>query len=434
MSLLVQKYGGTSVGDPARIRAVAERVLASRADGNTVVVVVSAMGGATDALLALSRTLSGTPDQRELDVLLSTGEQTSAAALALALRDMGVPARSFTGRDAGIVTDGVHGRARIVDVVPASLGKSLDAGVVPVVTGFQGAAGQTQELTTLGRGGSDTTAVAIAAALRATACEIYTDVEGVFTADPRHVPAARKITHLSYEEMAEMAASGAKVLAHSSVEYASSHRVPVHVRSSVGTGEGTWVSCQRDDGTLGALADRFMVTGLAHQVGQLRCRLRGVGPAALATVFATLAETALPLDMVSYRTGDESVADPSLMFTVQAADQHDVVEALGELQRLGGFAGCEWSGPVGKVSLVGRGLSTHPAAVSRALDVLREQGIVLEDMAVYARRVSVTCREEDVVAAVSQLHEAFVAQPEATRRQVIAVGPHAPRPITSAVR
>lgn len=408
MSLLVQKFGGTSVADPDKIRRVAQRIAATRAEGHAVVAVVSAMSGATDALISLYRSLSGLPENREFDLLLSTGEQASAAALAIALHEMGVDARSLSGRDAGILTDGVHSRARIVEVVPNLVRKHVDDGIVPVVTGFQGISGSTGELTTLGRGGSDTTAVALAAALGATACEIYTDVEGVFTADPRYVQAARKVDHLTYEEMSELAASGAKVLAHSSVEYASTHRVPVHVRSSTEEVEGTWVSDQFCGDPLDVRGERLVAAGVAHQIGQLRCRLHGVEPGAVGTVFGALADAALPLDMVSYRTGESNASGSSLLFTVQASDRHQVTQILNALERAGAFAGCEWSGPIGKVSLVGRGLSAHPRALSLMLDALRVRGIVPGDMAVFNRRISVTCREEEVFTAVCELHEVFL--------------------------
>jgi aspartate kinase len=408
MSLLVQKFGGTSVNDPDKIRRVAQRIAAARAEGYAIVAVVSAMGGTTDALISLSHSLSDMPDERELDLLLSTGEQASAAALAIALREADVDARSFSGRDAGILTDGVHGRARIVDVVPNSVRECVDAGIVPVTTGFQGVSRHTGELTTLGRGGSDTTAVALAAALRAAACEIYTDVEGVFTADPRHVQSARKIDHLTYEEMSELAASGAKVLASSSVEYASTHRVPVHVRSSADEVEGTWVTGQCDGDPLEMLGERFVASGIAHQTNQLRCQLHDVAPGAMGTVFGTLADAALPVDMVSYRTREGNASGSSLLFTVQASDQHQVTHVLSSLERSGAFAGCEWSGPIGKVSMVGRGFSAHPRALALVLDALRARGIALGDMAVSNPRISVTCREDEVLTAVGGLHEVFL--------------------------
>ncbi|MFD2350843.1 aspartate kinase [Nonomuraea ferruginea] len=269
MDLVIQKYGGTSLGDAGKIRRVARRIAA--ADGS-VVAVVSAMGRTTNSMIELARDLTDTPHARELDLLLSTGEQASAAALAIALHELGVPARSFSAHDCGIITDGVHGRARIVNVDPVRIRECVQDGHVPVVSGFQGLSADNGELTTLSRGGSDTTAVALAAALRARVCEIFTDVEGVFTADPRHVADARKVDRLFYEDMAELAACGATVLAHPSVEYAGAHRVPVHVRSSTTEAAGTWVTGFRSAAPLDG--ERFTAVGVAHRTGQLRCSAR----------------------------------------------------------------------------------------------------------------------------------------------------------------
>ncbi|MEU4831264.1 aspartate kinase [Streptosporangium sp. NPDC023615] len=425
MNLVVQKYGGTSLGDVSKISHAAQRIAAAN---GSVVAVVSAMGDTTDAMLELARDLTDNPHARELDILLSTGEQASAAALAMALHELGVPARSFNARDGGIITDGVHGQARIVNVNPELIRECLRTGYVPVVTGFQGISAENGELTTLSRGGSDTTAVALAAALRAEVCEILTDVEGVFTADPRHVAEARKLDHLSYEDMAELAASGATVLAHSSVQYASAHRVPLHIRSSTTEAAGTWVTASRpaapQDG------ERFTAVGVAHRTGRLRCRLDGVDPTALTTITTTLADLPLPVDMLDDPAADEPVTgdpvtgdpvtgdpvtgDPatggrSLRFTVKAADRERVDPVLSGLRAAGAFDGCHWSGPLGKVSLVGRGFHAHHPQVRLLPDALRAHGVTVGDMTVRARRISVTCAERDVLGAVARLHRMFLA-------------------------
>lgn len=400
MDLVIQKYGGTSLGDVDKIGHVAKRIAAAQ---GPVVAVVSAMGGTTDAMLGLARELTDNPHARELDLLLSTGEQASAAALAMALHELGVPARSFNARDGGILTDGVHGCANIVTVRPGLIRECVETGYVPVVTGFQGIAAGSGELTTLSRGGSDTTAVALAAALRAEACEIFTDVEGVFTADPRHVADARKLDRLSYEEMAELAAGGAGVLAHSSVELAGAHRVPVHVRSSATDSTGTWVTSgppddPPDDG-------RFAAVGVAHRTGRLRCRLDGVDPAALTTIAAALAELPPPVDVLDHLAAGTGY---SLRFTVDAADRDQVDELLAGLRAAGACAGCHWSPPMGTVSLVGRGFRPHHPQVRLLPDTLRSSGVRVRDLTVRPRRISVTCAEPDVLTAVTRLHGLFL--------------------------
>ncbi|WP_280267341.1 aspartate kinase [Nocardia wallacei] len=406
MSLVVQKYGGTSLGDAHKIRHVARRVAATVRDRQPVVVVVSAMGGTTDTLLALARTLTDDPHPRERDLLLSTGEQTSAAALALALHELGTPARSFTGRDAGITTDGVHARAHITDIDPTALQECLATGIVPVVTGFQGVAADTDEITTLDRGGSDTTAVALAAALGAETCEIYTDVDGVHTADPRHVPGAPTITHLTYEDMSELAANGATVLAHTAVDYAARHHVSLHVRSSATDLDGTRIGTTT--GPTRTVTDRHgTVIAVTHQTNQLRCRLVAVDPTALTTVFIALADTDLPLDMLTYRTGDTS-NPPALQFTVHDHDHGPADHVLSTLARANGLDGHEWSGPIGKLTLVGHGLAT-PRVLSRALNVLRSHRITVEDLSVHPRRISITCPRDATHHALSHLHHAFFA-------------------------
>ncbi|RSM88632.1 aspartate kinase [Kibdelosporangium aridum] len=404
MNLVVQKYGGTSLGDAGKISRAARRIAAEH---RSVVAVVSAMGGTTDSILSLARDLTETPDARELDLLLSTGEQASAAALALALNELGVPARSFNGRDGGITTDGMHGCARIVNVDPVAVRECVEAGVVPVVTGFQGIAVDSGELTTLCRGGSDTTAVALAAALQAEVCEIYTDVEGVFTADPRHVDEARKMDYLSYGDMAELAVSGAEVLAHPSVEYASAHRVPVHVRSSASETCGTWVTSAHLDAPFES--ERFTAVGVAHQTGQLRCRLDEVDPDALTTIAGALADPTLSVDVLNYPTGEVPTTPCSLRFIAHEDHRDQVDEVLAELHGARAFTASHWSGPMGTVSLVGRGFRAHhPRVRPLVLDILKTNRVAVRDMTVHARRISVTCAEHDVLDAVTHLHRTFL--------------------------
>jgi aspartate kinase len=411
MKLVVQKYGGTSLSDPAKINRAARRIAA---EGRSVVVVVSAMGRTTDTMLGLANTLTDSPPARELDLLLSTGEQASAAALAMALDELGVPARSFSGRDGGIITDGVHGSARIVSVDAVRVRECVEAGIVPVVTGFQGIAADSGELTTLCRGGSDTTAVALAAALQAEVCEIYTDVEGVFTADPRHVAEARKVDHLSYGDMAELAASGASVLAHSSVEYASTHRVPIHVRSSATDTAGTWVTGLQAATTLDS--ERFTAVGIAHQTGQVLCRLDGVDPTALTAVAAALADPLLPVDMLDYPADHTPAIACSLRFTVDITDRDQVNGVLADLRAASAFTGFQWAGPMGKVSLVGRGCGTHhPQVQPLLLHTLKTNRVTVRDLAVRAQRIFITCAERDVLNAVTHLHRTFLA-PALTER------------------
>ncbi|MGC5016597.1 aspartate kinase [Streptosporangium sp. DT93] len=404
MNLVVQKYGGTSLGDARKISHAAQRIAAAK---GSVAVVVSAMGGTTDAMLEMAHDLTDNPPARELDILLSTGEQASAAALAMALNELGVPARSFNARDGGIITDGVHGGARIVGVHPELIRECIQSGHVPVLTGFQGIAAESGELTTLSRGGSDTTAVALAAALRAEVCEIFTDVEGVFTADPRHVADARKLDHLTYEDMAELAAGGASVLAHSSVQYASTHRVPLHIRSSTTEAAGTWVTGFRSSAPPDS--ERFTAVGVAHRTGQLRCRLDGIDPGALSTIAAVLADLPLPVDMLEHLDADGPGAGRSLRFVVRAADRDRVDEVLAGLHAAGAFTGCHWSGPLGKVSLVGRGFRDRHPEVHLLADTLGNHGVTVRDMTVRARRISITCAEHDVLDAVKRLHGMFLA-------------------------
>ncbi|MGK5546810.1 aspartate kinase [Streptomyces sp. URMC 127] len=407
-TLLVQKFGGTSLAGPDRIKRAAQRIAAARDEGHQVVAVVSAMGSTTNRLLDLAGKLNGPETGRELDRLLSTGETASAAALALTLNSMGIPARSFSGREAGIVTDGAHGSARIVDVAPAGILEELGAGGVPVVTGFQGVSAEQDVVTTLGRGGSDTTAVALAAALHAGVCEIYTDVDGVYTADPRHVPSARKIEQLDYEAMSELASGGAKVLAHSSVEYAGLHSVPVHVRSSASGAPGTWVSDTTPPAELDGFAERFTVCGVTHAAGQQRYRLGRVSSRTAEDVLAALSGAALTPDMVHFHSDHPTGGTGSLHFTLGGAGHERVAGLLETVSGGLGQSGSLDNRPVAKVSLVGRGLSAHPALVPQALQTLRKGGVAVGGVSVHARRLSVLCPPEEALTAVGLVHLAFL--------------------------
>ncbi|MCR3750111.1 aspartate kinase [Lentzea californiensis] len=403
MNLVVQKYGGTSLCDANKIRHAAQRIAA---EDRYVVAVVSAMGSTTDTMLNLAHDITDSPHARELDVLLSTGERASAAALALALHELGVPARSFSGRDGGILTDGVHGSASIVSVDAVRIRECVHSGIVPVVTGFQGVATDTGELTTLSRGGSDTTAVALAAALGAEVCEIFTDVEGVFTADPRHVAEARKVDHLSYGDMAELAAHGAAVLAHPSVEYARNHRVALHVRPSATHAAGTWVTGSHPIPPDG---ERFTAVGIAHQTGRLCGQLDGVDPVALTAITAALADPVLSAEIVDDATAGSASAARPLRFIAPAANRHEAERVLADLHAAGAFTRRHWSGPMGKVSLVGRGLPAHHNEVRNlVVDTLKTHRTSVQDMTVHSRRISITCAEHDVFNVATQLHRTFL--------------------------
>ena len=401
MALLVQKFGGTSVADVDRIRAVAERVAASRAHGDHVVVVVSAMAGETNRLLALARAIAPAPDDRESDALVSTGEQVTAALAALALQQAGVPARSFLGHQVRIETDNAYGRARIVRVDVERLRETLAAGKVAVVAGFQGVDGE-GSITTLGRGGSDTSAVALAAALEAETCEIYTDVDGVYTSDPRIVPRARKLDRISYDEMLELASLGAKVLQIRSVEFAKRYRVPVHVRSSFNQAEGTWVV--EEDATMNEVS----VAGVAHDRDQAKLTLRQVPdrPGIAARLFGPIARANIVVDMIVQNVSSTSATD--VTFTVPRGD-YEKARALAEgVAREIGAQGVAGELDVAKVSIVGVGMRTHAGIAARMFEVLAAEGINIQMISTSEIKVSVVINERYTELAVRALHDAFI--------------------------
>ncbi len=404
MALVVQKYGGSSVDSAERIKKVAERIVETRNDGNEVVVVVSAMGDTSDELLDLAAAVSSQPHQRELDMLLTAGERISNALVAMAVHDLGVDARSFTGSQAGVITTAAHGRARIIDVTPSRVRQALDQDAVALVAGFQGVAQDTKDVTTLGRGGSDITAVALAAALKADVCEIYTDVDGVYSADPRIVPDARKLDTISYEEMLEMAASGARVLMLRCVEYARRNHVAVHVRSSYSRNSGTMVS-----GSMEALTvEQAMLTGVAHDRSESKITVIGVpdelGKAA--HIFRVIADAELNIDMVLQNIS-HSDRRTDVTFTLPKLDAPVAVKALRAMQSRIGFQDVLCDDHVGKVSLIGAGMRSHPGVTARFCEALAQAGVNIETINTSEIRISVLVRAEQLDDAVRAIHDAF---------------------------
>src|SRR5438445_1005169 len=353
MALVVQKYGGSSVGDAGKIKRVAQRIVDARRGGYDVVVVVSAMGDTTDNLLDLAQQVSPLPPPRELDMLLTSGERISMALLAMAIANLGASARSFTGSQAGVITDSVHGRARIIDVTPGRISEALAAGHIAIVAGFQGVSQDTKDITTLGRGGSDTTAVALAAALDAEVCEIYTDVDGVFSADPRIVPTARRIPRISYEEMLEMAACGAKVLMLRCVEYARRYEVPIHVRSSFTTRPGTWVSGHAQDKSEVTGMEQAIISGVAHDRSEAKITVVGVSDrvGVAARIFRALAEADINVDMIVQNVSGVATGRTDISFTLPRDDGQRAMTTLQRMQDSMGFQSLLYDDRIGKVSL-----------------------------------------------------------------------------------
>jgi aspartate kinase len=402
VGLVVQKFGGTSVADPDRMRRVARHVADTRAGGDGVVVVVSAMGKATDNLLDLARQVSANPSGRELDMLLTTGERISSALLCMALLDLGCDAVSFTGSQVGIITDTSHTKAKILEIKGDRVREAIAQGKVAVVAGFQGVS-TAKEVTTLGRGGSDTTAVALAAALRADSCEIYTDVTGVFSADPRMVPRARKLSWLSFDEMLEMAGAGSKVLALRSVEFARNHGVPIHVRSSFAWEPGTWVS--GDEGR--RAMEEPIISGVVHDVGESKMTLLGVPdrPGVSALLFESLAQANVNVDMIVQNTSVDGTTDIS--FTLPAGD---VAVAQPILERVGaevGAKGVDTDAQIAKLSLVGAGMKTSPGVAARMFRVLADHGVNIEMISTSTIRISVVVERSALDTAIVALHTAF---------------------------
>jgi aspartate kinase len=406
--LIVQKFGGTSVADVDRIRNVAGRIARTRAAGHDVVVVVSAMAGETNRLLALARAIANQPDQRESDALVATGEQVTAALTALALQEAAVAARSFLGHQVRIETDSAHGRARIVRVDVDRLREAIAAGAVAVVAGFQGVDGQ-GSITTLGRGGSDTSAVALAAALEADVCEIYTDVDGVYTSDPRIVPQARKLPRIAYDEMLELASLGAKVLQIRSVEFAKRYRVPVHVRSSFNQAEGTWVV--EEDPSM----EQVSVAGVAHDRDQAKLTVLRVPdrPGVAAHVFGPIARAGIVVDMIIQNASADGTTD--LTFTVPRGDWAQAKALVESTARDIGAQGVTGQTDVAKVSIVGVGMRTHAGIAARMFEVLSAEGINIQMISTSEIKISVVVDEKYTELAVRTLHDAFVGAAGAAR-------------------
>ncbi|HZK48355.1 MAG TPA: aspartate kinase [Thermoleophilia bacterium] len=407
------KFGGTSVADVACVKRVAQRIVDARRAGSPVVAVVSARGDTTDELISMAREISDAPPEREMDMLLSAGERISAALLAMAIHDLGFEAISLTGSQAGIVTDSVHTKAKILDIRPTRVQKALDEGKVVLVAGFQGVSTQTHDVTTLGRGGSDTTAVALAAALGAKVCEIYTDVDGVYTADPRIVPQARKMQSISCEEMLEMAASGAKVLMLRSVEFARRYGVALHVRSSFSNEEGTWIIQEEEN------MEQAIVSGVTYALEDAKVTLHRVPdrPGVAARVFTALANAAVNVDMIIQNVSEGGSTDIS--FTVGEDDIDIVRSLLGELQPEFGFDALEADADMAKVSLVGAGMKSHPGVAARMFEVLAENSINIEMISTSSIKVSCVIRQQHVERAVTALHEAFGLDKDSVQRDEV---------------
>jgi aspartate kinase len=404
MALVVQKYGGSSVGDAEKIKRVAQRIVDARRGGYDVVVVVSAMGDTTDNLLDLAQQVSPLPPPRELDMLLTSGERISMALLAMAIANLGASARSFTGSQAGVITDSSHGRARIIDVTPGRISEALAAGHIAIVAGFQGVSQDTKDITTLGRGGSDTTAVALAAALGAEAGEIYTDVDGVFTADPRIVPTARRIPRISYEEMLEMAACGAKVLHLRAVEYARRHQLPIHVRSSFSQRDGTFVVAVPEEEQV----EQAIISGVAHDRSEAKVTVVGVPdkPGEAAAIFAALADSDINIDMIVQNVSG-STGRTDISFTLPKSDGQTAMAALGKVKAQIGFETLLYDDHIGKVSLVGAGMKSHPGVSKTFFEALAACSVNVEIISTSEIRISVLVRDTDVDVAVRALHDAF---------------------------
>jgi len=404
------KFGGSSVADADKIKNVARRIAAARESGDDVIAVVSARGKTTDGLVAMANEISGRPDPREMDMLLSTGERISCALMAMALHDLGHDARSFTGSQAGIITDDSHTRAKIVEIRADRLRSALDGGNIVLVAGFQGMSSTDRNVTTLGRGGSDTTAVALAAALGADVCEIYTDVTGVFSADPRVEPGARKLPLVSHEEMLEMAAMGSKVLALRSVEFARRHDVPLHVRSSFLPEEGTWITKETPE------MEKAIVSGIAHRSDEAKITVRGIEnrPGVAAQMFTALADRNLNVDTIIQNLSGATGAD--LSFTVPLDELRTALDTLEGLRDELGFGELTSNDQIGKVTLVGAGMKSEPGVAAKMFRVLAEQGINLQMIDTSTIRITVVIDRREVERAVRALHDAFDLASEAARR------------------
>jgi aspartate kinase len=408
--IVVQKYGGSSLADAESIKRVARRIAETRKAGNDVVVAVSAMGDSTDELLDLAQDVSPVPPPRELDMLMTAGERISMALVAMAIHDLGISARSFTGSQAGVITDEAHGRAKIIDVTPGRITEALGKGHVVIVAGFQGVSQTTKEITTLGRGGTDTTAVALAAALRADVCEIYTDVDGVFTADPRIVPSARKLDRISAEEMLELAASGSKVLHLRSVEYARRFDIPIHVRSSFTPKEGTIVTDQpAPEGPEGEAVEAPIIAGVAHDLSEAKITVVGVPDTTgkAAQIFHAVAAAEINLDMIVQNVSATDTGRTDISFTLPKTDGQRAMEALQAIEEQVGFTGLQYDDQVGKLSLVGAGMRSNPGVSATFFRALADAGVNIEMISTSEIRISVITRSELLDEAVQAVHTAF---------------------------
>ena len=412
MALIVQKFGGSSVADAASIKRVARRIVDTKKAGNDVVVVVSAMGDTTDELLDLANQVSPLPPARELDMLLTSGERISMALLAMAISDLGAEARSYTGSQAGLITDSTHGAARIIDVTPGRITEAIGQGAIPIVAGFQGVAQDTKDVTTLGRGGSDTTAVALAAALQASVCEIYTDVDGVFSADPRVVPAARQVPFITYEEMLELAAAGAKVLHLRCVEYARRFDLPIHVRSSFSQREGTLVLSPAAIAAAiaeGRAVEQPIISGVAADLNDAKVTVVGVPdrPGEAAAIFRALADAEVNVDLIVQNVSAASTGRTDVTFTCPKAAAQNAMRALDKARATVGFESLLVDDQVAKISLVGAGMRSHPGVSATFFAALADAGINVEMISTSEIRISIVTRAEDAKRAVQAVHTAF---------------------------
>jgi aspartate kinase len=405
VGIVVQKYGGSSVADADGIKRVAQRIVATRKAGHDVVVVVSAMGDATDELRDLAQQVSPLPPPRELDMLLTAGERISMALVAMAIANLGQAARSFTGSQAGVITDSAHGRAKIIDVTPGRIEKAIEEGHIAIVAGFQGVSQDTKDITTLGRGASDTTAVALAAALGAEVCEIYSDVDGVFTADPRIVPTARKLDRVSTEEMLELAACGAKILHLRCVEYARRYNMPVHVRSSFSQKQGTWIVPEAEVDKV----EQPIIAGVAHDRSEAKITVVAVpdkvGEAA--RIFETLAEAQINLDMIVQNVSAAATNLTDISFTLPRADGQAAMASLARIKDEVGYDSLLYDDRIGKVSLIGAGMRSHPGITAKFFAALASAGVNIEMISTSEIRISVIVDEGQIDDAVAATHTAF---------------------------
>ncbi|MFM8921613.1 MAG: aspartate kinase [Candidatus Nanopelagicaceae bacterium] len=406
MGLIVQKYGGSSVADAESMKRVASRIVATKKAGHQVVVVVSAMGDTTDELIDLANQITPIPEGRELDMLLTAGERISMALLAMAIKNLGHEALSFTGSQAGVITTSTHGRARIIDVTPSRIREAIDGGAIAIVAGFQGISQDTKDVTTLGRGGSDTTAVALAAALDADVCEIYTDVDGVFSADPRVVPSARKLKTVTYEEMLELAAAGAKVLHLRCVEYARRFDLPIHVRSSFSSHEGTWVVKDHPEGED---MEQAIISGIAHDKSEAKITVVGVPDrtGVAARIFQAVADADINIDMIVQNVSAAATGLTDISFTLPKTEGQKATTILQKLQGEIGFQSIQFDDQIGKLSLIGSGMRSHPGVTATFFAAMADAGVNIEMISTSEIRISIVCRVNDLDNAVRAAHTAF---------------------------